>query len=192
MMVRMPAFTDPVVPAGRLRAMTQPDIVVDELTLRPWRASDAPAIVAAYRDPAIQQWHVQSMTDEEATTWATSWARRWTTETGAGWAIETGGQVVGRMGLNRVNLFEGTAAAAYWVMREGRGRNVAPRALQAVTEWAFTEIGLHRIELQHSTRNEASCRVAVKAHYIAEGTKRSSGLHADGWHDMHLHARVND
>ena len=54
-----------------------------------------------------------------------------------------------------------------------------------------THVGLHRIELEHSTLNKASCRVAVKAHYLAEGTKRSSGLHADGWHDMHQHAQVN-
>lgn len=36
------------------------------------------------------------------------------------------------------------------------------------------------------------CRAAVKAQYLAEGTKLSSALHADGWHDMHLHARLNN
>jgi len=25
-----------------------------------------------------------------------------------------------------------------------------------------------------------------------EGVKRRAGLHLDGWHDMHLHARIND
>jgi RimJ/RimL family protein N-acetyltransferase len=33
-------------------------------------------------------------------------------------------------------------------------------------------------------------RVAAKAGFTAEGTLRSALLHADGWHDMHLHARV--
>ena len=46
--------------------------------------------------------------------------------------------------------------------------------------------------VMHSTRNEASCRVAAGAQFLAEGTKRSACLHLDGWHDMHLHARVND
>jgi [ribosomal protein S5]-alanine N-acetyltransferase len=32
--------------------------------------------------------------------------------------------------------------------------------------------------------------VAAKAGYKLEGTKRSGLLHADGWHDMHLHARI--
>lgn len=49
---------------------------------------------------------------------------------------------------------------------------------------------LHRLELAHSVRNPASCRVADKAGYRLEGTKRQEGRHADGWHDMHPHARL--
>jgi RimJ/RimL family protein N-acetyltransferase len=48
------------------------------------------------------------------------------------------------------------------------------------------------LELTHSTVNPVSCRVAVSAGYRLEGTKRRAGLHADGWHDMHLHARLVD
>jgi len=50
----------------------------------------------------------------------------------------------------------------------------------------FTYVGLHRVYLEHSTRNEASCRVGAGAEFLTEGTKRSAGLHLDGWHDMHL------
>ena len=32
--------------------------------------------------------------------------------------------------------------------------------------------------------------MAAKAGFALEGTKRSALLHADGWHDMHLHARI--
>jgi ribosomal-protein-alanine N-acetyltransferase len=50
--------------------------------------------------------------------------------------------------------------------------------------------GFHRLELTHSLANAASCRVAHKVGYRLEGTLRQHGLHADGWHDMHLHARL--
>jgi ribosomal-protein-alanine N-acetyltransferase len=56
--------------------------------------------------------------------------------------------------------------------------------------WAFGTLGLHRIEANHSTANPASCRVAERAGFAAEGVKRGEALHADGWHDMHLHARL--
>ncbi len=42
----------------------------------------------------------------------------------------------------------------------------------------------------HSTRNEASCKVALAAGFAPEGTLRESGKHVDGWYDMHLHARL--
>jgi ribosomal-protein-alanine N-acetyltransferase len=56
--------------------------------------------------------------------------------------------------------------------------------------WAFDTVGLNRLFLQHSTANPGSCRVAGKAGFGLEGTLRRSMLHADGWHDVHLHARL--
>ncbi|MDQ2877330.1 MAG: hypothetical protein M3Y33_21975 [Actinomycetota bacterium] len=31
---------------------------------------------------------------------------------------------------------------------------------------------------------------AMKAGFAYEGTRRRACLHADGWHDLHLHARI--
>ncbi len=61
-----------------------------------------------------------------------------------------------------------------------------------LTQWAFDVLGLHRLELLHATDNHPSCRAAIKAGFYAEGTMRRQGLHRDGWHDMHLHARLAD
>src|ERR1700712_441296 len=189
-MAGMPELVSPVVPAGRLRAQPQPTLLVDELVLRPWQLSDAPAVAAAYRDPSIQRWHVRSMDEAEAVDWVRSWAGHWAAETSAGWAVTSEDQLVGRIGFRTISLAEGQAEAAYWVLPAARGRAVASRALTAVTSWMFGCVQLHRIELAHSTRNEPSCRVALKAGYRYEGTKRQESLHADGWHDMHLHARL--
>ena len=69
-------------------------------------------------------------------------------------------------------------------------RGAASDATRAVSGWAFESIGLHRLELLHSVQNVPSCGVAGRAGFVLEGTRRSS-LHADGWHDMHLHALIN-
>lgn len=62
-----------------------------------------------------------------------------------------------------------------------------------IQRWhARTIESLHRLELEHAVDNTASCRVALKAGYAYEGTRRSAALHADGWHDMHLHAHLQD
>ncbi|MEH0985137.1 GNAT family N-acetyltransferase [Micromonospora sp. CPCC 205556] len=186
----MPSLATPAVPPGSMAALTQPEIHGDGVVLRPWRPADRPSVVTAYADPAIQRWHCRSMTDDEAGDWIAGWPRRWRAETGAGWAVLHGGEVAGQIGLRRVDLVEGLAEVSYWVLPHTRGRRVAGRALTALTRWSFATLGLHRVELSHSTANPASCRVATRAGFAAEGTKRGEGRHADGWHDMHLHSRL--
>ncbi len=159
--------------------------------MRPWQAADAPAVERAYSEPDIQQWHARSMTPSEAQEWIASRAELWAQERGADWAIGDGSGVLGRMGVRRVELAEGLAEVTYWVLPHARGRRVASTALRALSDWLFGEVGLHRIELMHSTLNPASCRVAELASFGLEGVKRQEGLHPDGWHDMHIHARLS-
>jgi RimJ/RimL family protein N-acetyltransferase len=184
----MPELVSGAVPAGRLRDLGQPTLSVGELTLRPWCLADVTAVVSAYSDPAIQRWHVRSMNEAEARDWVGSWADRWTAETGASWAVVRDGDVVGRTGFQAIRLEAGSAHAAYWTVPAARGADVAARALRAASTWMISTGGLHRLELDHSVENPPSCRVATKAGYVFEGTRRRQGLHADGWHDMHLHA----
>ncbi|GIH19008.1 acetyltransferase [Rugosimonospora africana] len=171
--------------------MPQPEIDANGLLIRPWRPSDRSAVVAAFADPAIQRWHCRSMTDEEAAGWISSWPRRWRDETDAAWAVLDAATVVGQIGLRRVDLAEGVASVSYWVLPDARGRRIAPRALGTLATWSFRTLGLHRLQLSHSTANRASCRVAQHAGFVPEGTKRGEARHADGWHDMHLHARLS-
>lgn len=192
----MPRSIPPVVAAGALSGRPQPVIEGDGLTLRPWAADDAGLLVEAFRDPAIRQWHRRSIdTADEAEAWIAESGARWREDRGANWVVvdrasRADGVAVGRVGLTRIDLTDGFGELSYWVLPDERGRRIAVRATNAVTAWAFDELGLHRIELHHSTANEPSCRVARAAGFAAEGTARSMLLHDDGWHDVHLHARL--
>ena len=187
----MPQLTPPVVASGALSSRAQPRLSVDELVLRPWRADDVPALVEAYADPAIQRWHVRSMTPAEAAQYIEAANAAWAQEAAANWAVTEADVVVGRASLHTIDKNDGLSTVAYWVTPHGRGRGVAPRAMTAISDWAFRDLGLHRLELEHSTLNDASCRVADKAGYALEGTRRSQARHADGWHDMHVHVLLN-
>jgi RimJ/RimL family protein N-acetyltransferase len=187
----VPELTVAVVEPGSLSHRAQPLLVVEDLRLRLWQPDDAPVIVDAYSDPAIQQWHARSMNDRsEAVAWIESRSGRWSQERGADWAITDESGVLGRIAARRIELERGLAEVGYWVLPHARGRGVASRALSGLCGWLFDEVGLHRLELMHSTLNPASCRVAQLASFQLEGTKRQEALHQDGWHDMHLHARL--
>ena len=79
----------------------------------------------------------------------------------------------------------------YWVDRRIANRGIITQAVIALTEYAFSELGLHRIEINMRPENSASQRVAEKAGYTFEGM-RSRYLHIDGdWRDHMIFVRVN-
>jgi RimJ/RimL family protein N-acetyltransferase len=192
--VRPALSTPPAIPAGALAAAPQPVLSAPgELLLRPWEPSDAGVFLAAYRDPEIRHWHTrQPASEHQVREWFEQYRQAWAQETGASWAVTRGGggEVLGRIALGGMNLDDGVAGCAYWVLPAARGAGVASRALTALSVWALGDAGFHRLHVDHSTRNSASCRVAVKSGFRLEGTKRSDAIHSDGRHDMHLHARI--
>lgn len=189
----VPLLVDAALPAGSLRGVDQPRLAVDgDFVLRPWGSADVGVVRAAFGCPEIQRWHVRRMDcDAEALGWIEGWAAKWDAETDASWAVaDPLGCVVGQVGLRGVSLFESFAELSYWVLPDARGAGVAGRAVLTMSEWVFEALRLNRLFLKHSTRNVASCRVARKAGFEAEGTLRQSMLHADGWHDAHVHGRL--
>jgi ribosomal-protein-alanine N-acetyltransferase len=189
----VPLLVDPALPEGTLRGATQPRLTTnDGLVLRPCQQDDTAAVQTAFACPEIQRWHVRRLdTPEEAAEWVGQWADRWQTETAASWAVVDGDdQPLGQIGLRNISLAEGSASLSYWVTPTARGRSIAARSVETLSAWAFELIGFNRLNIQHSSANTASCRVAERAGYRVEGMLRQAIKHADGWHDWHLHGRL--
>ncbi|MEV7280031.1 GNAT family N-acetyltransferase [Streptomyces sp. NPDC093111] len=178
-----------------LRADASPS--APPLVLRPWSMADVAALVEAYRDPAMRRW-ITTVVDDEAD------AERWVETQEAGWAsgtrfsfavLEAGagedpGRLVGNVALKGVAAGKPTAEVGYWTAAPARGRGVAQRALEAVTDWAFRtfgDAGLDTLELLHQVDNEASCRVAEKSGYPLD--RLLSATPPAFPRDGHLHVR---
>ena len=173
----------------------QPAVHAGRLLLRPWSEGDVEVLVAAYGDEAIQRWHARTVASvREARALIDEWIAGWAAETAARWAVvdTTADEVAGQVALRTIDQQEGEAELSYWVMPQSRRSGVAAESVRALSGWAFDELGLHRLELHHSVLNPASCRVASKADFVLEGTMSQKTAHADGRHDMHLHARIRD
>ncbi|HSK24145.1 MAG TPA: GNAT family N-acetyltransferase [Egicoccus sp.] len=117
---------------------------------------------------------------------------RWRAETDADFAVEQDGHLVGRVALRMIVLAIGQCELSYWTVPSARGTGVATRAARGLSAWAFRDLGLCRIEIRHSTRNPGSCRIAEASGYAHEATLARQHVHADGWHDVHVHTRFAD
>ncbi|MGV9351552.1 GNAT family N-acetyltransferase [Streptomyces spiralis] len=186
----------PVVPPGRMKQTRQPALALPNgMQLRPWRESDARVLVQSCLDPDIQHWNRPGqLTMDAAREKIARWKLRWQSEEAAIWAIAPTDDdpPVGLIGLADLDLHGGSGEFVYWLLPAGRGRGAVVNATVSISQWAFESLGLHRLRITHSVANTASCTVATKAGFALEGTMRSALLHADGWHDEHLHARIQD
>ena len=154
----MTKLIPPVVDRGAMAGMEQPVISVDdEVSLRPFRPNDARAVVQAFSTPDIQHYHFRRVdSDAEAMQWILVCAEGWRSEQSATWAIVSRARdnVSGRVTIY-TSLEDGHGEVSYWVLPSARGHGVATRACVAATEWAH-RLGIHRVQLQHSTQNESS------------------------------------
>lgn len=100
------------------------------------------------------------------------------------------GEFLGVAAALRIERMARTAELGYAIHPGARGRGVATEALRLLNEWAFSELGMLRLELLISVENEASKRVAANAGYVREGVLRSVHLKQDRREDTEIWSRL--
>ncbi|MEI7034628.1 GNAT family N-acetyltransferase [Streptomyces pratensis] len=173
---------------------------MDELTtpegllLRPWLPADAPAVLRAFAPAEMDRQTDRPVSDlAGALVWIAARTRERGAGTGFSWAVAgDGGEALGCVALTVLNRVHGTGWVSYWTTEAARGRGVAPAGVRALARWAFEELGLYRLELGHRTDNPASCRVAERSGFTAEGVERGKLRYGDVRYDVERHARLAD
>lgn len=83
------------------------------------------------------------------------------------------------------------AMIGYSVSQAENGKGYATEACRLLSEYAFTNLMLHRLEAAVLPSNQASIRVLEKAGFIKEGTaKKSVRIHGT-WEDHYIFACIN-
>ncbi len=165
-----------------------------DLVIRPPLPEDAPEAFELMNDPDVRRWNPTRDCPDLAT--AEQWCRDgadWSDGSHATWhavLLETD-RMIGNVSLFAIDADDLVAKIGYRVLPVARGRGVARQMVDAVTRWAFEERGLMRVQLEHAVPNVASCRVAVAAGFVLEGTTRSAYAAPGGpREDCHIHGRL--
>jgi RimJ/RimL family protein N-acetyltransferase len=151
-------------------------IAAGDLVLRVWRAEDIPDLPAAVDDPEIHRWIdiiPEPYTPSDATEFVSRARQDLAEGRGVGLAVTGDGGLLGAVGVRLPAYQPGVGEMGYWVAAAARGRGVATAATQALTDWSFDELGLHRVELYAATGNAASRTVAERAGFELEGIRRA-------------------
>jgi RimJ/RimL family protein N-acetyltransferase len=169
-------------------------LMTARLLLRPPGAEDAEDALAMLRDPEVMLWNpAPDVVDADS---ARAWCLRgadWSEGTHATWhAVDLlTGRLVANCSVFAIDREHSTAKIGYRVAPWHRRRGTGTEVVRAVAGWAFAEVGLARIQLEHAVENTGSCRVASNSGFLLEGTLRSAYLDNRGVrHDEHVHGRL--
>ncbi len=156
----------------------------DEVSLRliePRHAEELYAVVDANRDSLLpwMRW-VNEVTDAEV---LRGHIKQWllqTAETGCmSLGIELAGELVGVVFHIRPDMVNKQVEVGYWLATWARGRGAVTRAVRAVCDFTFRELGFNRINVRVAPGNAASLAVAERLACVREGVSRQAWL-ADG------------
>lgn len=157
--------------------------------LRPLRVSD----VSAWEEVQVRNrewlapWEATSPDETVAPSFATV-VRSFRREARAGrmlpLVVEVDGRFRGQVTVTQIAWGSArTGSVGYWIDHEVAGRGIIPLAVAMVADHCFTQVGLHRLEVNIRPENAASLAVARKLGLREEGLRRRF-IHIDGaWRD---------
>ncbi|WP_171172504.1 GNAT family N-acetyltransferase [Streptomyces sp. I05A-00742] len=175
---------------------TFPDISIstDRLVLRPFDASDVPALTEMMNDELITAWTSvpHPYTTADARDWAlhTAPAER-TSGRGIVFAVTEflTHRLVGIVHLHHTDWHTLATEVAYVTAPWARGEGYACESVLAVAQWLFRDQKFERLELRTAADNTASQQVAQKIGCISEGVLRNAWIARSrtedgGWTDI--------
>jgi RimJ/RimL family protein N-acetyltransferase len=182
--------------AARLSAYAFPDeIHVDELLLRAPVERDLETIAPAFLDPdvggeaglpPVGADTLRVMLREQIPLMRTQGLL-------APYVIEDmdNGRLLGGASLHHFDPLRDVVELGYWLFVEARGRGVATRAVQGLSDHALAH-GIWRVEAHVRVGNTASERVLERAGFVREGVKRKFLRHGGDRVDAGLFVLVAD
>jgi ribosomal-protein-serine acetyltransferase len=123
---------------------------------------------------------------ESSRTFLQSYAEKAGADAGRIYGIWTDGELVGGVLFRTMDVAQGTAEAGCWLEPSAVGKGLVTRATRVIIDWAVEERGIHRVEWQVSTANEASIAVARRLGMTKDGVLRESYLYRGKRHDIEV------
>lgn len=165
---------------GSSNARPVPELHGERVMLRVWRRDDAHAMFENFSDPVFMRYWSRAVYADVAE--VRNYIDLQLTELKRfefyPWVITRHGddKPIGTCTLFGIDRDNRRCLLGYGLTRALQGRGLASEAVKLAINYAFDEIGLHRIETDIDTRNTPSCRLVERLGFQREGLLR------ERWH----------
>ena len=167
-----------------------------DFTLRPWRASDAPALAEAADNPRIAANLRNAFPSPYTCADAQGFIRDCLEREGPRQmcrANEVDGAAAGSIGVFLgADVYEKSAELGYWLAEPYWNRGILTAAVREICRAAFAAFDIVRIYAEPFAHNLASRRVLEKAGFTCEGVMRRGVWKNGQFHDYCMYALLRD
>lgn len=167
-----------------------PTIDLDGARLRPLRASDAAALHAYLRDPAVTELTsypavsasmVEAMIERSLSRWAAGEPSRW------GIALQHDDRIVGTCGFNDWSGVHRWAELSFDLAQAHWGKGLMRQAVAAALRWIYRQDDVHRVHAFVRVDNRRSERLLERSGFVREGCLRSYRVCRGQPHDFFIY-----
>jgi RimJ/RimL family protein N-acetyltransferase len=185
-------------PRSEIPKLSELPLVIEtpRLKLRPFTESDLEDLWPYVSDPEFPQFMTWAAHRDREQTRAffASRAEVLAAGTGVAWVIEHAGRASGTIGLDAITWHFGAlrfdrAELGYWLATPLHNQGVCTEAAQAVVQWGFETLGLHKVRVGCFEANVASRRVIEKLGFRFVGREEDHAWRNGRWHH-HLRYEV--
>lgn len=136
----------------------------EDVKVRPLQLDDIEAVHRYASDPLVARTTTtpHPYPDDAAADYVEQCLQNWEGGTGYTFAIVAGGEVIGTLGLGRIDREQGSAQCDYAIASSHWGRGIMTQAVAAALRFAFLDLGLETVRSACLQRNPASGRVLEK------------------------------
>jgi RimJ/RimL family protein N-acetyltransferase len=162
----------------------------DTVTLRPIESDDYGFLQRNRNDPAIRRpLTLESPESREETEDA---FERYRKGDGVGLLAWVDGERVGRIAVYDVDWQVDSAEVVYWIAPTHQGNGYATETLALTADYAFADLGLHRLRARVLARNEGSRQVLETVGFQREGRLRESKVYDGEYVDTLVYGLLED
>ncbi|GEK89447.1 ribosomal-protein-serine acetyltransferase [Alkalibacterium putridalgicola] len=102
------------------------------------------------------------------------------------------GEVAGDISLKEINWSIKSAEIGYWLGSAYTGKGIMTRAVRSILDYAFDELGLHKVEIWAAEENVKSRRIPERLGFVQEGTRRDDELIGGKYITMVIYGLLED
>ncbi|MCO6512020.1 MAG: GNAT family N-acetyltransferase [Aridibacter famidurans] len=129
-------------------------------------------------------WAVEGYSAAHARSFILKSARDFAAQESMNFHIFESGDLAGGAGLNFIDKANRGTEIGYWLGREFTGRGIVTKCAKRLTDFAFDDLGMHRMNIRCASGNVKSRAIPERLGFTEEGTIRDAEWLHDRFVDL--------